>query len=82
MNDTIYLCLDLSPRPGYIVKSVEPGLEVPHLLVNEVTQSRAFERNWQCFTTLEAANAHQAEHPTLIVIPLAAADVIPFAELH
>lgn len=80
--ETIYLCLDLAPKVGVIVKAIDPAAKVEELLVTELTQGPAFDRNWQCFKTIKAANAYQAEHPTLIVIPLRAADIIPFAELH
>ena len=78
---TIYLCLDLDTKAGVIVKTIDTTARVAELLIADTVQGEAFERNWQCFSSLAAANAYQAEHPTLIVIPLVAADIVPMVPI-
>lgn len=78
--ETLYLCLDLAPRPGVLIRSLDPNATVPDMLKNEVLQGRAFERNWQVFTDLGKAREYTDTHKTLVLIPIAA-EVIPLGEV-
>lgn len=81
MSDTLYLCLDLQPRAGVIVTALDVDMPLPALLTNRTANSARFERNWQCFTDVDAAKAYTEANPTVVLIPLAA-DVVPLEAVH
>lgn len=77
----IYLCLDLSHVIDPSSATALSGLSVIEVLTHPWVNSSTWARTWRCFPDRSAALQHQAENPTLIVIPLAPADVVSIEEM-
>ena len=67
MTPTLYLCIDLMPKPGTVVPD---GETIAQLLAESEVNGDGYVRDWQVFPTPEAATAYAEGRPTLVVLPL------------
>jgi len=64
---TLWLCLDLCPKPG---TPIPEGESINDLLVDARINSEGWVRNWQVFDSKQGADAHAADAPNIVVMPL------------